>query len=366
MRNSIVVNNHGRRRLANGWTSAALRFVVLGTALLALGAGALSVRAAESGGSDSVVATVGNHKITEKDLDAKIKPQMAQLEARVIELKRQALDSMADQYLVEQAASKAGLSPDAYLKKEVDDKVGKATEADAKKFFDDHKLQDRYKYAEVKDRVIALLDRQRIQDRRKELLDELRAATPVKILLETPRVTVNSAGHPTLGAASAPVTVVEFGDFQCPFCGRAEASLKELRAKYGDKIKLVFMDFPLPSHNHAMDAAKAARCANEQDKFWPYHDALFADQTKLAPADLKATAKRLGLDTAKFDSCLDKGKYEAAVRADQKYGQELGIDGTPTFYIDGRSLIGAQPPAQFAQIIDDELQHPAAQQAASR
>ncbi len=365
MRNSIVVDDRGRCRPVNRRMSAALSAIVFSAAMSA-GFGAAAARAAESGGPDSVVATVGGHNITEKQLDDKIKPQMAQLEARMIAVKRQALESMAEDYLLEQAAQKAGISLDAYVKKEIDDKAGQATETDAKKFFDEHKLKDRYKYPEVKDRIIALLNHQRIQDRHKALIDQLRATTPVKILIETPRVAVNSAGHPTLGPDGAPVTIVEFGDFQCPFCARAEASIKEVRGKYGDKIKLVYMDFPLPIHNHAMDAAKAARCANEQGKFWPYHDALFADQSKLAPADLKATAKRLGLDTAKFDACFDKGKYEAAVQEDAKYGQQLGVDGTPTFYIDGRSLIGAQPLSQFAELIDDELSHPAPQQAVSR
>ncbi len=366
MRNSIVFNGRSGRRPVTRWMSAALSAVVLSAAAIVVGLSAAVVRATESSRPDTVVATVGSHKITEQELDSKMKAQLAALEHRIVEMKRQTLETMADEYLIDQAASKAGLSTDAYLKKQVDDKAGKVTEADAKKFFDDHKLQSRYKFPEVKDRIIALLDRQRVQERRRALMDELRAATPVKILIETPRVAVNSAGHPSLGPDNAPVTIVEFGDFQCPFCARAEASLKEVRAKYGDKIRLVYFDFPLPIHNHAMDAAKAARCANEQGKFWPFHDALFADQSKLAPADLKATAKRLGLDTAKFGECFDKGKYEAAVHDDEKYGQQLGVDGTPTFYLDGRQLTGAQPTEEFSEIIDDELKHPATQQAASR
>jgi protein-disulfide isomerase len=364
MRNSIVIESRGRPAMhpACNATVAAL----LGVFLATVGFGSPSACATESENPNSVVATVGQHKITEKDLDAKIKPQLAAMQNKLVEMKRQALQSMADQYLIDQAASKAGLSAGAYVKKEVDDKAGKVSEAEAKKFFDDHKLGERYKFPEVKQRLIAVLEHQRVDERRKALIDDLRKTTPVKILIETPRVAVNSAGHPVLGPDNAPVTIVEFGDFQCPFCERAEASLKAVREKYGDKIKLVFMDFPLPAHNHAMDAAKAARCANEQGKFWPYHDALFTDQSKLAPADLKATAKRLGLDSKRFDACVDSNKYEAAVLKDEKYGEQVGVDGTPTFYIDGRSLVGAQPFPQFAEIIDDELQHPGAQQAAAR
>ncbi len=345
---------------------SAVAAAVLAALVGVVGGVVTAAGATESQSPDSVVATVGPHQITEKDLDAKIKPQLEAMQSKLVELKRHALESMADDYLIDQAATKAGLSSDAYVKKEVDDKAGKVNEAEAKKFFDEHKLSERYKFPDIKQRLIAVLEHQKVEERRKALIDDLRKNTPVKILIETPRIAVNSAGHPVLGPESAPVTIVEFGDFQCPFCARAEASIKSVREKYGDKVKLVFMDFPLPAHNHAMDAARAARCANEQGKFWPFHDALFADQSKLAPADLKATAKRLGLDSKQFDACVDSSKYEAAVRQDEKYGQQLGVDGTPTFYIDGRSLVGAQPLPQFAEIIDEELQRPGAQQAAAR
>ena len=133
-------------------------------------------------------------------------------------------------------------------------------------------------------------------------------------MLTAPRIQVKTAGHPEIGSKDAPITIVEFSDFQCPFCGRAEPTLKQVRAKYGDKVRLVYMDFPLGIHDHAIDAASAGRCAGEQGKFWQFHDAMFADQSKLTPPDLKASAKKLGLDTAKFDDCLDKGKYKAAHR----------------------------------------------------
>ena len=143
---------------------------------------------------------------------------------------------------------------------------------------------------------------------RQALVERLSKDAPVKILLDPQRIAVDSSGHPALGAKDAPVTIVEFADFQCPFCNKTENTLKQLRAKYGDKIRLVHMDFPLAFHSHALDAAKAARCANEQGKFWQFRDALFADQSKLAPADLKATAKTLGLNTSQFDACFDKAQ----------------------------------------------------------
>ncbi|HYB90209.1 MAG TPA: thioredoxin domain-containing protein [Candidatus Binataceae bacterium] len=334
----------------NFFLSAGLAAVL--AAILFTGA---SPSRAFAGADDKVVATVGDHQITESQLDARIKPQMASLESKIYDLKRQALEMMAGEFLIEQAAQRANLSLADYLKKEVGDKVTPATEAEARKYYDDHKQQITQPYDKVKIRIISGLTQQRVEVQRAKLVTSLLEKSPVKILLPAPRVQVASAGHPESGGKDAPVTIVEFADFQCPFCRRAEDVLKDLRAKYGDKIKLVYMDFPLPMHDHALDAAKAALCADEQGKFWAYHDDLYANQSKLAPADLKAYAKQLGLDTAKFNACFDKAKFEAHVRRDLAEGSRLGVDGTPSFFIDGRPLIGVQPLPAFEQIIDEEL-----------
>jgi protein-disulfide isomerase len=141
-----------------------------------------------------------------------------------------------------------------------------------------------------------------------------------------------------------------------------------MKSKYGDQIKFVYMDFPLSFHNHALDAARAARCAGEQDKFWEYHDALFADQSKLAEPDLKARASKLGLDQQKFAACFDKHEPDAGIVADQMQGHKLGITGTPAFFVNGRALFGAQPPEKFTEVIDEELagNKPPANQQASK
>ena len=307
------------------------------------------------GGDSTVVATVGSHKITEAELDAKVKPEMAALESKIYDLKHQALESMADEYLLEQAAKQDKLTVAEYLKKEIGDKAPQVTEADARKYYDQRKGPGTPPFDQIKTRLMAALQNQSDQEQREKVLVSLRKETPTKILITAPRVEVASAGHPSLGSAAAPITIVEFSDFQCPFCKRVEPALKEIREKYGDKVRLVYMDFPLPMHNHALDAAKAGRCAAEQGKFWPYHDAMFADQSRESPADLKATAKNLGLDMAKFDTCFDQAKYEAGVRADMEQGKQLGIDGTPAFFINGRMLVGAQPAENFNQMIDEEL-----------
>ncbi len=337
--------------------TSARRSLVSGAFFCALGIAAIISMwsASAAAGPDQVVATVGNHKITEKELDAKIKPQMAAIDNQIYELKSSAIKSMADEYLVEQAAKKENLSVPDYLKKHLSQ--AKVTDTDAKMFYDQHKeIQARFpKYDEIKARLIEALQNQKEGEARTALIEGLRKAEPVTVMLTAPRINVKSAGHPEIGGKDAPVTIVEFSDFQCPFCGRAEPTLKQVREKYGDKIKLVYLDFPLGMHDHAIDAASAGRCAGEQGKFWEMHDAMFADQSKLAPADLKASAKKIGLDTAKFDECLDKGKYKTAIEADMAQGRSLGIDGTPAFYINGRPLTGAQPFDKFQTTIDEEL-----------
>ena len=159
-------------------------------------------------------------------------------------------------------------------------------------------------------------------------------------------------GHPQRGPNGAPITIVEFSDFQCPYCRQAEPTLKEVRNKYGDRVRIVYMDFPLSFHQQAMGAALAARCADEQGRFWAYHDALFASQSGLSTPALKVLAARLSLDTASFDSCLDQRKYESTVLSDRAEGKNANVTGTPTFVVNGTAFVGAQPLSTFESAID--------------
>lgn len=160
---------------------------------------------------------------------------------------------------------------------------------------------------------------------------------------------------PAKGSSQAKVTIVEFSDFQCPYCGKVQDTLKKIFETYPNKVKLVFRNYPLPFHENAEPAAQASLCANEQGKFWEFHDKLFANQEKLTLTDLKQYAANLGLDTNKFNSCLDSNKYKETVQKDTKDGQAVGVSGTPAFFINGRLVTGAQPFENFKKIIDEEL-----------
>jgi protein-disulfide isomerase len=200
-----------------------------------------------------------------------------------------------------------------------------------------------------------LLTQQRSAVAYQTFVEQLKLKTAVRISLEPPRQKIATADSPAQGPANAPIELVEFSDFQCPFCYRSFPTVKQVMDTYSGKVRFVYRNYPLPNHPNARPAAEAAQCAHEQGQFWPYHDRLFADQSKLSDTDLKAAAAALGLDAGRFNACLDSHKYQARVEADTKAGNEAGVNGTPAFFINGRLLSGAQPFDEFKKIIDEEL-----------
>ena len=175
-------------------------------------------------------------------------------------------------------------------------------------------------------------------------------------MLEPPRQVVSAANSPAKGSTSAPIEMIEFSDFQCPFCLRADPTVRQVLGTYGDRIRFVYRHNPLPNHPNARPAAEAAACAGEQGKFWPYHDRLFANPTKLSDADFKQAAVELGLNAPQFNACVDTHKLKAQVDADIKDGEEAGVNGTPAFFVNGRMISGAQPYDVFKKMIDEELE----------
>ncbi|NOJ82232.1 DsbA family protein [Myxococcus xanthus] len=172
---------------------------------------------------------------------------------------------------------------------------------------------------------------------------------------EPPVQKVDVGNAPVKGDKNAPVTIVAFSDFECPFCSRVVPTLKQLEDQYGGKIKVAFKNQPLPFHANAKLAAAAALAAHEQGKFWEYHDKLFANQRALDRASLEKYAQELGLNVDKFKAALDQGKFNAQIEADMAQASSVGASGTPTFFINGRTLVGAQPVDAFKRVIDEEL-----------
>ena len=186
-------------------------------------------------------------------------------------------------------------------------------------------------------------------------INTLKDKTAVTVSLEPPRQTIATDGRPAKGPSGAPIEIVEFSDFQCPFCQRANPTVEQVLKTYGDRIRFVYRHYPLPNHPDARPAAEASACADAQGKFWPFHDKLFANPGKLTPPDLKAHAAAIGVDTARFNQCVDMHELKDTVDADMKDALAAGVTGTPAFFINGRSLEGAQPFEAFKRVIEEEL-----------
>jgi protein-disulfide isomerase len=210
---------------------------------------------------------------------------------------------------------------------------------------------------QVADRIRSFLDEQRTA----EITADLRKRANVTLLLEPPRVTVAAEG-PSLGPADAPVTIIEFSDFQCPYCGRASSTVKQIHERYPKQVRIVYRNLPLDSiHPHARPAAEAAACAHAQGRFWEFHDRVFANQRAITPPDLQRYAKEVGLDVAAYDQCVTERKFQALVDLDLKAAAAAASSagkrglGTPAFFVNGILLSGAKPASEFYQLIDAEL-----------
>jgi protein-disulfide isomerase len=321
-------------------------------------------QSAASAGSSEVAARIGDRAITLKELDDRWRQddpaQQAQAMQAVYEGRRGALEAIVAQMLIEQAAKAKGIPADQFTDAEITRRVKPVTEGQIVSFFQENQSQMQGRPLQAMSPVIRnYLEEQERANAYRALVAELRkGAPPVTMVLDAPRSTIAiEADDPTLGPATAPVTLVEFSDFQCPFCQRVEPTLKRIRETYGDRVRIVWKDFPLTQiHPQAFKAAEAAHCAREQGKFWEYHDRLFANQQALQVDALKQHASALKLDTAKFNDCLDSAKYAERVQAQMGVGAALGVNSTPAVFVNGRLLSGAQPFETFAAVIDEELE----------
>ncbi len=302
------------------------------------------------------VAIVGGEAIDNAELDELLRPQLAELRAQEQQLRLRAVEVLISRALVRKEAASRGISEQALEKAEVEDKAP-VSEADARAFYQANKERFGTRpEAEAIRQTLQGLGQQRRGERRAAFLSELRTKYGVKVLLEPHRAPVQADDAPIRGNPNAPVTVVEFSDFQCPYCVRVRPTVARVREAYGDKLRWVFRHFPLDLHDLAEKAGEAAACAGDQGKFWEMHDRLWEAAGKLEVPELKKLAAGLGLDGARFDKCLDSGERAEVVAQDQSAGAGWGVSGTPAFFVNGRPLVGAQPFEAFQQVIDDELQ----------
>jgi len=337
--------------------------------LFALAALAVRAQSAPPGPATSTpqgrpVAVVNGEAITAADLEKALADQLDRLQSQLYESRRRKLDELIENRLLAQEAARRGLSFDALLEAEVNSKVAAATDEDVHTFYEANKKNLEGDEAALREEIRDFLRTQKLNALRKALVDSLRQQAAVSIQLELPpfyRFSVSTEGAPARGPASAPVTIVKFEDFHCPYCRRAHGTLVELRKRYGDKLRVVHKDFPLEGlHPGATRSHVAARCAGEQGKFWEFQDKLYEVPPKPNAEKLKTMAQELGLDVTAFESCSASNKYDAAIEKDSAEGEALGVTGTPAFFINGRAVRGAHPIENFVRVIDQELSKPAA------
>lgn len=320
--------------------------------------GSLAISGKGGGGSDPVVAEFNGKSVRSSEALGAIKSQLFELEEQVFRAKEQAVNEYIEQKLLENEAKKAGVTMEQLLEKEAGQATAEVSDKDVDSFLTSKGLSlndPRIK----KDDVREYLKYRAKFEKRQAYVSKLRETAKIKLMFsepESPKLNVAVDGFPTWGNASAPVTVVEFSDFQCPYCARAVPAIEQIKKEYGpDKVKVVFRDMPLPNHPRANPASNAAHCANEQGKFWEMHNMLFENQAKLEDKDLKDYAAKLGLDAAKFASCYDTKKYQATIDKSRKEAESIGISATPSFVINGSLLQGAQPFPRFKEKIDRVL-----------
>ena len=311
--------------------------------------------AATPNAGGTAIATVNGLSITDEDVRKAAGVKFAQAEMELYDIRKGAADQIIADKVLEKEATKQNTNKDALLKSEVFDKI-KISDSDVKKFYDDKK--DRFggkSFDDVKGNIRGMLFSEQHNKIYNEYLAKLKKSNDIAFLIKAPKIEVPEGDAPSMGPKDAKVHVVEFSDFQCPFCGRARATVNKINEEYKGKVRYVFRDFPLSFHKDSAKAHEAAHCAGDQNKYWEMNKKLFNSQQDLKVESLKKYAQEVKLNSKKFDECLDSGKYGDRVKKEIEEGSSLGVSGTPAYFINGRMVSGARPFEDFQAIIEEEL-----------
>lgn len=300
-----------------------------------------------------LVARFEGKEITLEELE-KSSPDIYSARLEVYKAQKGALDEYIRNQVLEGLAQKAGLSLDAYTKQEMEGARKKVSDKEVEAFLKSRNIPDTSKVpAEVRDQVRGLLHLQKI-------VTNATRSSQVELYLKRPKASpldLKLEGEPTWGNKDAPITVVEFADFQCYYCAKARERISELKKIYGRRLRIVYKHFPLPMHPEARAASEASMCVNEQgsDKFWKFYDIIYDTQKAWTKDDYKEFARKSGADLKKFEECYDSKKYAAHIDASIAEGQRMGISSTPSFLVNSQLVKGAQPVSEFREIIEDSV-----------
>ncbi len=305
------------------------------------------------GQTDSgVVAEIAGRKVTADELEQKEAGKLLQAKYKYYLAERDALEQFIDDQLLDMQAKKEGVTLDELYKRHVAIHVPEPTEDQLRFYYEGVQTDETYESARAN--IIDTVHQLRTKKARDAYIAELRAQYGVVVELNQPSAHVEVGNAYRLGPENAPVQIVEFADYECPYCQKVNEDLARVREQFPNQVSLVYKDFPLPMHPLAARAAEAARCAGVQGKFWEFHDALF-ETKKLQVAQLKEEARALKLDGARFDQCLDGGEQIAPVKKDSQEGQRLGIQGTPSFFINGHFMSGSIGFMKLRETVMQEL-----------
>jgi protein-disulfide isomerase len=289
----------------------------------------------------TVVATVAGRPVIAGTINERLKPIAYKLRLQTYLVERPALDLTINNLLLIAEANRRNVAPEEIIRKEVSEKIHEPTEDEIAKFYAGNKARIPGELPAVRNQIASYLqeeDRQRLET---AMSDRLRKGAEVRVLIsepEPPLQSISMDDDPARGDATAPVTIVEFTDFQCPACAAMQPVIEEVLKSYGNRVRLVVRDFPLQQHTNARKAAEAANAANAQGKFFEYTALLFKRQNALDVPSLKKYASELGLDRARFDAALDSGTFAAEIKHDIDDGQLYGVESTPTIFVNGITL----------------------------
>jgi protein-disulfide isomerase len=316
---------------------------------------------ADGGGDSAAAADLNGEAVTVAELDAWIKRELFDQAtddgdpSKLYELRSRALTEMIDERLMEEEAAARGLTRDELVRQETEKHTAVADE-EVLAFYDENQARmGDATFEELESRIRRHLQQQREQTAATEYIEALRAGASIEIHLDAPRVEVEAKG-PSRGPDDAPVTIIEFSDYQCPYCKRAEPVIAQVLERYPSQVRFVYRHFPLDRiHPLARGAAEAAACADEQGRFWEFHGRLFASEAEFDAESLRQHASDAELDLVAYQACVDERRFQAVVEADLAEGQRVGVTGTPAFFLNGIPMKGSRPLDDFVAIIEKEL-----------
>jgi protein-disulfide isomerase len=321
--------------------------------ILAAAASLLSSGTAFTQIDTTVVAEVNGAKLTVTDLEQEESAKLLQAHNQYYQAEKKALEDLIEKKLLQQKATREGLTVDQLVDRDIKSQVQDPTEDQMKVYYEG--LETDQSYEAVRGKILEKIRQLRTDKARAAYVKVLRDQSNIIVELASPSANVNLQNAYTLGSKHALVTLVEFADYECPYCQKVAPDLKKLQDEFGEKLAFVFKDFPLPMHSHAQKAAEAARCAGKQGKFWEYHDELFRGR-QLDVDQLKVDALAIHLDGSQFEMCLNSGEEAADVQRDREEGVKLGLSGTPSFFVNGHFYSGALDYTALHHIVEQQIQ----------